>query len=322
MPDYSRIINLVQSSVWLIEETRGRVIADQFVSRLEAGAAGGSFLTEAELEENRQRAATYRVPMQPSGKSGRARDVAIIPLIGAILPRGDLMADMSGGGAVNLSRFMSEFERAANDESVGAILLEIDSPGGQIDLVTEAAQLIRAHRKAGRPIVALANTMAASAAYWLASAADEIVASPSATVGSIGVFQLHQNLENAAAMKGVKYTYIYEGPRKVEWHPFAEMDGKALGHFQQSVRAAYESFTADVAAYRGVPVRVVRADPEGSEEKSFGGGRAYRVAQLRQNKLIGAGGMIDRVATLRQTVARLQGVKRSRSATKAKLALM
>jgi signal peptide peptidase SppA len=330
MPDYSRIMALVQSSIWFIEPRRGQQIAEAFLNRIEAGATPGGFLTEKEIGENRNRARVQRVPMPPQGKSGRVKDLAILPLIGAVLPRGDMMADMSGGGAINLTRFQREFAQVASDDSVGAILLEIDSPGGQIDLVPETAQMIRAARKSGRPIVAIANTMAASAAYWIAAAADEIVVTPSGVVGSIGVFQLHQNLEGMAAAMGVVPQYIFEGPRKIEGNPFQPMDDAARGAFQAEVRAAYEHFTADVAAFRGVTVRTVRADPEGSSEKTFGGGRAYSAPQLRAQGLLGSGGMADRVATLQQTVDRLMGrpvratgsQSKRASTAKARLALM
>lgn len=322
MPDYSRLTSLVNSSVWFIEPRRGAQIADAFLMRLDAGAATpGSFLSELEREANDIRGKVQRVPMPPRGKSGRVQDIAIIPMVGAIMPRGDAMSDMSGGGAVNLTRFQREFEMVANDQSVGAIVLEVDSPGGQVDLVPETAALIRRHRKAGRPIVAVANTMAASAAYWIAAAADELVVSPSGVVGSIGVFQLHQNLEGAAALQGIVPQYIYEGPRKVEGNPFAPLDDAARGAFQAEVRAYYEQFTNDVAAFRGVGVRTVRADPEGSTDKTFGGGRAYSASQLKALGLIGAGGMADRVATLQDTLNRLMGRSARASTNKARLAL-
>lgn len=321
MRDYSRFASLIQSTVWLIEPGRAQVMLDAFLNRAELGPRFDPFLTEAQQEENRTRAAVQRVPMPAQGRSGRVKDIAVIPMIGAILPRGDAMSDMSGGGAVNLTRFQREFQAAANDETVGAILLEFDSPGGQVDLVPETAQMIRAARRKGRPIVSVANTMAASAAYWLASAADELVVTPSGSVGSIGVFQLHQNLEGAAAAQGIVPQYIYEGPRKVEGNPFAPMDDAAKAAFQAEVRAAYEQFTNDVAAFRGVSVRTVRADPEGSADKTFGGGRAYSAPQLKAMGLVGPGGMVDRVATLQQTLARLMGRSTRTSTAKAKLAL-
>lgn len=322
MPNYSRIASLVQNSVWFIEPRRGQQIADAFIARLEAGAARpGQFLSEAEAETNRNRARVRRVPMPPQGRGARVKDVAVIPLIGAIMPRGDAMSDMSGGGGVSLTRFQSEFQQVATDETVGAIVLEIDSPGGQVDLVPETAALIRSFRKEGRPIVAMANTMAASAAYWLAAAADEIVVTPSGMVGSIGVFQLHQNMEGAAQAMGIVPTYIFEGPRKVEGNPFAPMDDAARAAFQAEVRSAYEHFTADVATYRGASLKTVRADPEGSSEKTFGGGRAYSASQLKSLGLIGKGGMVDRVDTLQGTLNRLMGRSKRTSTAKARLAL-
>lgn len=322
MPDYARITALVNSSVWFIEPRRGQAIAEAFLNRLDLGAAQpGQFLSDVELEANRQRAAVRKYPMAGQGRNNTIKQLAVIPMIGSILPRGGGMADMSGGGAVSLTRFQNEFQAAANDPAVGAILLEFDSPGGQVDLVPETAQMIANARRAGRPIVAIANTMAASAAYWLAAATDEIVVTPSGTVGSIGVFQLHQDVSEATKANGIVPRYIFEGPRKVEGNPFEPLGDEAAGAMQASVRATYEAFTADVARWRGASQRMVMADPEATD-KHFGGGRAYSPAELKQHGLIGRGGMVDRVATLPDTINRLLGHTRRPGTAKAKLALI
>ena len=322
MAKYDRIAAAINSTVWFIEPRRGQAIAEAMVNRLEAGAASpGSFLTEDELEANKQRAAVQKVPMAPTGKNDVIKQLAIMPVMGTIMPRGNLMSDMSGGGSTSLTRFQNEFQALANDPQVGAILLEIDSPGGSVDLVEETAQMIRDARRASRPIVALANTMAASAAYWLAAATDEIVVTPSGTVGSIGVFGVHQEMAEAARASGIKTTYIFEGPRKVEGNPFEALSDEARGAWQAEVRSTYERFTGDVARWRGVSQRVVMADPETAKDH-FGGGRAYSTGQLKQFGLIGRNGMVNRVATKQQTVDRLLGRSRRVSTSKAKLALM
>ncbi len=321
MPDYSRIISLVQSGIWFVEPRRGRMIADAFLMRLEHGRRAEPYLTDAEREENAIRAQVRRVPMPPQGKTNIIKDIAIIPLIGMVFPRGDMMEDMSGGGAVNLVRFQREFQQVGNDESVGAILLEIDSPGGLVDMVQETAAMVRSYRKSGRPIIAIANTMAGSGAYWIASAADQVVVTPSGFVGSIGVFQLHQSVAGMCEDLGIVPEYIYEGARKVEGNPFEPLDDIARAAMQAEIRSIYESFTADVAAYRGADVATVRADPEGTSEKTFGGGRAYSAGQLRGLKLVGKGGMVDRIATMQETIDRLMGRSARTSTTKARLAL-
>lgn len=304
MPNYSRIRALVQSTVWLIEPQRGQVMADAFFERLEAGPRREPFLSADELQHNKDRAVVRHYPMAPASGGRSQQQVAVIPMFGAILPRGDAMAEISGGGAVNLMRFQQEFTAAANDPGVGVIVLEFDSPGGDVTLVPETAEIIKAARRADRPIIAMANTMACSAAYWLACACDEISVTPTGMVGSIGVFQLHQNMQKRAEMEGMKFTYIFEGPRKIEGNPFEEMGDAARASFQKSCRTIYDAFTADVAKLRGAKLAHVQADPEAGG-KSFGGGRAYRAIQLDEMGLIGRGGMADRIETMPQLMARL-----------------
>lgn len=238
------------------------------------------------------------------GGSGGMRSVRVVRLMGAIVPRGNMLADVSG--AVSLERFGAAFREAAADPQAAGIVVEMDSPGGQIDLVPETAAMMRAARRADRPVVAVANTLAASAAYWLASACDEIVVTPSGLVGSIGVYLTVDDLSGRMQREGIKRSFISEGPRKVEASPFAPLDDAARAHLQAQCRAVYEMFTRDVAKARGVPVSVVQADPEAGG-RHMGGGRAYRAAEAVRL------GMADRVATLEDTIARLaRGPGRSR----------
>ena len=180
-------------------------------------------------------------------------------------------------------------------------------------MVPEAAAMVRAARRTGRPIVAAANSMIASAAYWIASAADEVVATPSGLVGSIGVYSVHDDLTEAFKQRGVERTVIRAGKRKAEG-VFGPLDEKAMKHRQSEVDALYEDFTQSVAAHRGVDVAVVRADPETSESH-MGGGRAYRAQRALTL------GLIDRVETFDETLSRLASGSRSRRASTARARL-
>jgi ClpP class serine protease len=128
------------------------------------------------------------------------------------------MSEMSGGTSVQ--RFKQSLEAALADDKVTSIMLDIDSPGGSTDLIPEMAAQIRQARKQ-KPIVAMANTAAASAAYWLGSQASEFVVSPSGKVGSIGVFAAHTDVSEAEAKAGVKTTLISAGKFKTEMSPFS-----------------------------------------------------------------------------------------------------
>jgi signal peptide peptidase SppA len=169
-------------------------------------------------------------------------------------------------------------------------VLDIDSPGGSIAGITELAAEIRSARGA-KPIVAVANTLAASAAYWLGSQADQFVVTPSGHVGSIGVYAVHQDVSKMLDEAGVKMTIVSAGPHKTEGNEFEPLTDEARAEIQARVDASYDQFVEDVAAGRNVPVATVRAD--------FGGGRVLTARDALK------AGMVDRVETLAQTIQRV-----------------
>lgn len=218
-------------------------------------------------------------------------DLAVIPIRGLITPRGSLLSLLFGGGG-GLHSFKASLREALANDDVAGILLDVDSPGGSTDLVTETAAEIRAAREQ-KPITAIANTDAGSAAYALASQAEELVVTPSGEVGSIGVFMLHWDESALNERIGINPTYIYEGRFKVEGNPDEPLSDEAKEAFQAVVKEFYEIFVADVAAGRGVD--------EGTVREKFGQGRMV-TAQTAV-----ALGMADRVETYEDTVARLTG---------------
>src|SRR5258706_15485532 len=106
--------------------------------------------------------------------------------------------------------------------------------------------------------MAIANGVAASAAYWLASQASEMMATPSGLVGSIGVYSVHENWAEAAKQAGVETTFIYAGKYKTEANELAPLGADAKGHMQSLVDGYYAAFTRDVARGPGVAVADVR----------------------------------------------------------------
>ncbi|GLS87693.1 hypothetical protein GCM10010873_26670 [Cypionkella aquatica] len=281
----ARILRGVSQSAWFIEPRK----AEQILAVLELRAAGQP---RAEFEG--------AIAARSLGQALRvgSKNLHVLRLHGTIMPRANMMMEMSGG--TSMEQFQAAFREAAGDLEASAILIEVDSGGGMVDLVPETAALIRAAKRADRPIIAHVNTMAASAAYWLASAADEIVVTPSGSVGSIGVYMMHDDVSEMLKAEGIVRTFISEGPRKVEGNPFEPLGADARAALQAEVRYFYEMFTSDVAVARGVPVSVVRADPV-SAEQHFGGGRTYPAHEAVRL------GMADRVATFDETLARLSG---------------
>ena len=230
-----------------------------------------------------------RIGSSPAAGQASAGNVAILRLFGTIFPRANLMTETSG--ATSAERWAAQFRQLVADTNVGAIVIDTDSPGGAVQGVDElSAEIYRARGQ--KPIVAVANHLAASAAYWIATAADELVVTPSGQVGSIGVFAAHEDVSRAADTAGVKTTLISAGKFKVEANPYEPLTEEARAAIQARVDEYYSMFVRAVARNRGVPVEAVRS--------GFGEGRV--VGAREAVKL----GMADRVATLDEVVAGLQ----------------
>ncbi|HYT29463.1 MAG TPA: S49 family peptidase, partial [Actinomycetota bacterium] len=216
--------------------------------------------------------------------------IAVIPIVGPIVPKAAMVDDISGDGGTSMEGLLAAFRAAMGSNDVSAIVFDVDSPGGSVDLVPEAASEIMAARGT-KPIVAVADTIAASAAYWLASAADELVVTPSGQVGSIGVYSAHEDISVWLENEGLKETLISAGEYKVEANPFEPLAEEAAAEIQRHVNAFYAMFLAAVASQRGVSVDAVSAD--------FGQGRMVLATDAVTR------GMADSVATLDQVLARL-----------------
>ena len=242
--------------------------------------AMGRDVPDAEVQE--VVAATDRPRQRSSGAIG------VIPVYGTIAKRMDMMMESSGGTSTD--RVAADLRAMLADPQVGSIILDIDSPGGSVSGVAELADEIRAAREQ-KPIVAVANTFAASAAYWIASAASEIVVAPSGQVGSIGVFTIHEDISKMLEAEGVNPTIISAGKFKTEGNPFAPLDPEAEKAIQEQVDAYYAMFIGAVAKGRGVSIADVRG--------GFGQGRMVMARDAV--KL----GMADRVDTIEGTIMRL-----------------
>lgn len=264
----------------LLAEPRPWAILPQTLGIITA-AALGDLRVDAAVERGTQRSDEREPAPAVEGPA-----VALLGLRGLITPRGTFMDEVCGGGG-GLVAFQAALAEAVEDDDVVAIVLDVDSPGGTTDLVPETAAMIRAAAEQKR-VVAVANTLAASAAYWLASQASEVVVTPSGLVGSIGVYTRHVDVSQAEADAGVRTTLVHAGRFKVEGNPHAPLSREARAHLQELVDDVYGQFTADVAAGRGTSPAAVR--------RGYGEGRV-----LTAERAVAAG-LADRVATLEDTV--------------------
>jgi signal peptide peptidase SppA len=281
---YAHVVAFVRDHAWAILPSTMDTLCE-IVSR----RVGGVTLSRDELDEQLAMAAAANGPRTGAQSAG---SIAVIPLYGIICQRVSMMSDMSGGAP--LDRFGAAFSQALNSPEVKGIVIDVDSPGGTVDGVPEMAAQIRAARGT-KPIVAVADTMCASAAYWLACQADEVMVSPSGQVGSIGLFTVHEDFSVADEQAGVKTTLISAGKFKTERNEFEPLSEEALAHVQADVDDFYSLFVADVAKGRGVSVSAVT--------DGYGEGLALPA------KRAVAAGLADRIGTLDQAIARVASGK-------------
>jgi len=229
--------------------------------------------------------------------------VAIIPIYGVIAPRANMLTDISGG--TTFEGLTTQLHEALANKAVKTIVFDVDSPGGNVAGATEfAREVMRARTK--KPIIAQAQYLMASAAYWVMACATEIVAAPSAKVGSVGVYSIHEDLSKALEMEGIKITYISAGKYKVDGNETEPLSKEALARIQAKVDDPFARFKADISKGRGVPLAEV--DAGYGEGDTVGADEALRL------------GMIDRIGTLAETIARVM-TPASAAGAKAELTL-
>ena len=219
-----------------------------------------------------------RLPRKP--QSG----VATIDVFGALVHRKGAMDAMSG--LTSYAELSDELSAAVDDPAVKAIVLRIDSPGGEVAGMHDFASEVHAAR-AKKRVVAFADGMACSAAYLIASAADEFVATESSNVGSIGIVYAHLDQSAADEKAGVKVTHIYAGANKVAGSPHKPLDAESHAYLQERVTASYELMTSRIAEYRGLKKEAVQS----TEAGVFLGDKAKAL------------GLVDGISTYREVVA-------------------
>jgi signal peptide peptidase SppA len=276
---YEHIVGEVFGKPWAILPEKLKVIA-----HLVALRASGSRLSEDEIHARLTEASLTAGPRTQQSFGV----VAVIPIQGVIMRRANLMSQISGGSSVE--KITSQFRQALADSSVKAIVFDVDSPGGSVDGIPELASEIYGARGQKKSI-AVANTMAASAAYWLASAAGEVVVVPSGAVGSIGVYTEHNDYSKALEQAGIKATLISAGKYKVDGNDSEPLSDSARADLQAKVDAFYGMFVKDVA--RG------RRASQGDVREGFGEGHMVLAADAVKE------GMADRVATMDDVLAKL-----------------
>ena len=193
----------------------------------------------------------------PSARAaqGSTSSVAVIPIHGTLVRR--TVGLEAESGLTSYAALTQQLDGALGNPAVSAILLDIDSPGGESGGVFDLADRIRAASQI-KPVWAVANDMAFSAAYALASAASRVFVSRTGGVGSIGVIAMHVDQSEKDAQDGVRYTAVFAGDRKNDLNPHEPMSGEAHAFLKAEVNRIYGLFVETVARHRGLEPSAVR----------------------------------------------------------------
>ena len=183
--------------------------------------------------------------------------VAIIPVFGTLVMRSSYLSAASG--LTSYADVGEHIETAMTDPAVRAVLLEIDSPGGEVGGLFDLCDRITALRQANaKPLWALAHENALSAAYAIACCADRVLVTQTAEAGSIGVVAVHIDESGADEQAGLAWNFIYAGQRKVDANAHEPLSDRARTDIQADVDQLYERFVALVAHNRNLSADTVR----------------------------------------------------------------
>jgi len=186
--------------------------------------------------------------------------VAVIPIYGTLVRRTSGLEAESG--LASYTGIAAQLDVALVSPEVAAILLDVDSPGGESGGVFDLADRIRTAAQI-KPVWAVANDMAFSAAYALASAATRVFVARTGGVGSIGVIAMHVDQSVKDAKDGVRYTAVFAGERKNDLNPHEPISDAARAVLQAEVDRVYDLFVETVARHRGLDADAVRATEAG-----------------------------------------------------------
>lgn len=237
------------------------------------------------------------VPMAVAYQAARFADkpyvvtedgIGVLPITGSLVHRGGFMDALSG-----MQSYQSLEKKAtamAADPDVKAILMELDTPGGQAAGVFDLAKRMKeACAAAGKPLWAAVNETAMSAGYALAAVADRVTMAKTGSVGSIGVIALHVDQSKKNAKDGYTYTAVHAGAKKTLGSPHAPLTDEAKSEIQARVDEMYDHFINHVAQMRGLDPDAVRAQEAGT----FSGQAAVEA------------GLVDQVMSFNETLAAL-----------------
>lgn len=237
------LIDLIQDKLWAIVPEKLEAVHQVLYNRMHN--------VKMDLSKYETRA---REAQKETDYTRMEGDIAVINMEGVLAKRMNLFMAMSGGSSTEL--LMRDYRAAMEDPDVRGILLDVDSPGGTVDGTEALAELIYESR-GEKPVVAFANGLMASAAYWIGSAADMVITEETGEVGSIGVYQMHYDYSKADEKAGLKRTLIKAGKYKAAGNDAEPLSREMMDYLEEGVDYIYSLFVESVARYRGASVETV-----------------------------------------------------------------
>ncbi len=240
------------------------------------------------------------------GKGWAADKIAIIEVEG-------MLVNARSGGFLqptenSLSLFTQQLKHAAEDPAVKAVVLRVNSPGGTVSTSDAMYQMVKDFRqKTHKPVIASAQEVAASGAYYVSCAADKIIAQPTTVVGSIGVIFNSLDFEGTLDKIGARSWAIKSGPLKDMGSPFKHLTAREEAVMQEMVDEYFIRFQQIVSSNRPVterPPATMPADYEGVYS-----GRVFSGEQAMQLGLVDQTGLLADAINVARKMANARGAK-------------
>ena len=256
-------------------------------------------------------------PILPDGGWATSRSfmvtdngIAVVPVLGPLVGRGDWLTALFG--ATDYGAIGSAVAAAFAEPSARAVLLELDSPGGEMGGLFDLVDRVMSLRdEAGKPLWAVASESALSAAFAIASVADRLYVTRTAEVGSVGVVAIHVDESAADAMAGLKWTLVHAGRKKVDGNPHEPLSPEAFADIQADVDALHDDLVALIARNRGMSPDAVRATEAAiyRGQRGIDVGFADRLGSVDQ-ALADIAATLDRPARSRGLASAMAGAQR------------
>lgn len=225
-------------------------------------------------------------------KSTTGKTVAIIPIFDTLVHRHSMM--QSESGMTSYLYIRNTFRQAMANKDISSIILHVDSSGGEVSGNFDLADEIY-NARGTKPIIAFVDEYALSGGYSVASAANMIIIPRTGVAGSVGVLMRHANLKKYNEQRGIEYTTLYAGARKIDFTPDEPLTEEAYNVGMDIVNRHYEVFVETVARNRNLTKQHVK----GTEAGIYWGKQAIDA------------GLADRIGTLDDAITEALSVSRT-----------